>query len=56
MISQKCVGAEAAVRIILQLIREKLDEYKDKPDVVRALKEIEGKAREIEKTAQKGWF
>ncbi len=53
---QSCAGAGAAAGEILQLIKQKLDENKSKPDVVAVLKEIETKAQQIKKEAKSGWY
>ena len=49
-------GASTAAGEILDLVKQKLDENKDKPDVVKVLKEIEVKAQQIKDSADSGWY
>lgn len=51
-----CAGASAAVGEILNLVKEKFNENKDKVEVVEVLKEIEVKAQEIKDAADSGWY
>ncbi len=49
-------GAQAAAEEIQALVRKKMKEHADKPDVLRILKEIEEEAGRIVETARLGWY
>lgn len=49
-------GAAAAAREIENLINKKIKEYKNSPDVVKALEEIKAKTDEIKNSAEAGWY
>lgn len=53
---QSNAGSGAAASEILALVRQKIEENKDKPDVVTALHEIEKKAEEIKEASDSGWY
>lgn len=50
------VGAESAAIEIRDFVRKKIEENKDKPEVVMVLREIEKEADGIAKTAADGWY
>jgi len=49
-------GSEAAASEILALVRRKIAEHKDRPEVVAVLQEIEKKAEEIRSASEAGWY
>lgn len=51
-----CAGAESAANEILALVRNKILENREKPEVLKVLKEIEEKAESIRREAEAGWY
>jgi hypothetical protein len=49
-------GSEAAAGEILALVRRKIAENQDKPEVIAVLREIEKKAQEIKEASESGWY
>lgn len=50
------IGAEAAAKEILGLLKEKIAECQDRPEIVEVLREIETKAQGIVESAEAGWY
>lgn len=49
-------GSQLAAQDILHFVAEKLEEYHDKPDAIKALKEVQVKVQEIENAAKLGTY